>query len=338
MSERLAGIVTENKERLLRLRFKGNLQTPVGSVNLYTDLDGLQIGYDGEPNVLAGMIPGWRVGKEPGVQPDSIFLLEDDEKLFLYDREAKAVFLFGSRGDFVDGQALGWISYWMMEAQRQQKSLFTLHSSALTVDKKGILLLGHSGAGKTSVMIDLCKKYNGEVASNDLTIVGYDGSSSQMNIIDGTKEIRLRLSSVEKNFPELREMFPAKEESAWESKIVVTPEQIGLRSLSEPILLHAIFEIHLDSKEKDPLLIRREDGIPMHYRLYEDMSRIVKGSAISAFSNDAEFLGYMPSLDSEEMHRNRVECINHMVKRMGVISVSGGNLDQISKTIFESLH
>lgn len=334
MSERLARIVVENKERLLKLPFSGNLQTPGGSVNLYTDLNDLQLGQEGEVNTLAGIIPGWKVGAEPGEKSASIFLLEHNERDLFYDEEIRAVSLLGRREDFVDGQALGWISYWMMEAQRQEKSLFTLHASALTIDEKGILLLGHSGAGKTSVMLDLCRKYNGEVISNDLTIMGHDVSIGQLTLVDGTKEIRLRLSSVTKNFPELSHLFPAQVVSAWETEAVVTPKQIGLRSSSEPKCLNAIFEIHLDSKEHDPLLVRRENRIPIHYRLYEDMSRIVRGSAISVFSSNADFLGYVPSLDTESMHDNRVECINQMVKRNGVVSVSGGNLNEISETIY----
>ena len=335
MPERLGSIVSENNERLLTLPFSGNLQTPGGGVNLYTDLNDLQLGQEGKENVLEGMIPGWRVGAQPGEESASLFLLDHGERAFFFDEETMIASLLGRREDFMDGQAVGWISYWMMEAQRQGKSLFTLHASALTIANKGILLLGHSGSGKTSVMLDLCRKHNGEVLSNDLTIVGHDRSSGQMALVEGTRKIGLRLSSIAKNFPDLNYLFPAQAGSAWETKTVVTPEQIGLHSSSEPNTLDAIFEIHVDSKEQDPLLVQREDGIPIHYRMYEDMSRIVRGSAISVFGSTADFLGYMPSLDTESRQNNRVECINQMVKKNGVVSVSGGNLDEISETIYE---
>lgn len=337
MSERLVSILAEKREKLLNCGFRGHLTTPGGSVNVYSDVNETDKVLKSLTRDLNGLVPGLSVEELPDQKAASLFLSEDRNRSIIFDNNFNTAILSGSENDFKDGQALLWSSYWLMEAQRQDKSMFTLHSSALEIDGKGIILFGHSGAGKTTVMLDLCRKYEGSVISNDLTIIKHNTSSQEMEVVDGTKDLRLRLSSVSRNFPDLGILFQGTNGSAWEDKIAVNPEQMGLKSFKKPSKLDSIFEIHLDSKEQDPLIIEKATGIPFLYRLYEDMSRIVRGSAISIFSEDADFLGYLPSLDDEEKHKKRVDCINHMTKVHGIVSVSGGNLDQVSEAIYKQL-
>ena len=283
---------------------------------------------------FAKVVPGFRVSIEPVASQQSIYVLDSDETGLVYDEKFRRAYLLGRAGDFIDGQAVAWVGYWLMEQQRQEKSFFTIHSSALTINSKGILLLGQSGAGKTSLMLDLCKKYPSTVVSNDLTVVKHDTGSRRLVLVDGTKEIRLRLASVDRNFPTLRPLFPKNIASAWESKVVVSPEDIGFKSEEGQPELHSIFEVYLDSKGTDDLLIRQEGLIPIKYRLYEDMSRIIRGSAISVFDSNRRFLGYMPSLDSDETHSKRVACIEEMVNNIGIVSVSGGKINEVSEAIY----
>jgi hypothetical protein len=335
MSVWLEKIAKNDQKKTASFPFKSSLQSPGANVNLYSEFDNLNLGQKDDKNTLSGIIPGWKVGTESDEQSSSLFTFNYEESAFFYDQNTGRSYFSGRHEDFSDGQAIGWTAYWLMEAQRQAKSLFTLHASALTIDDKGVLLLGHSGSGKTSVMLDLCRRFDGEVQSNDLTVIGHDILSDNVDIIEGTREIRLRFSSINKNFPDLIPLFSdGANTSSWENKIVVTPEQLGLRSVLVPKNLVSVFEIHLDSKEQDPLLVQEETGKSIQYRLYEDMSRIVRGSAISIFSRNNNILGYMPSLDTEDMHVKRVECINQMIKRRGIISVSGGSLNDISETIY----
>ena len=115
---------------------------------------------------------------------------------------------------------------------------------------------------------------------------------------------------------------------------MVHPEDIGLTSEQGQPQITSFFEVHLDSKGTDGLLVRQEEQVPIRYRLYEDMARIVRGSAISVFDSRHQFLGYMPSLDSENIHAKRIACIEEMVDGVGVVSVSGGNMDEITEAIF----
>lgn len=334
MVERKPGFLAEEYGRIEEIPLSCSLWASGSSVNIHSNIPELQS--DLFPRLVGfrNVIPGLEVKNEISPLEQSLYVVRYDKPGLYYDPETNKAYLFGDVTDFIDGQAIAWTSYWLMEKQKQENSLFTLHSSALTLDGKGVLLLGHSGAGKTSIMLNFCQRYPTTVVSNDLTVVKHDINNGQLSLVDGTKEIRLRLVSVEKDFPALRYLFTDTKSSPWESKIVVLPEDIGLRSEIGKPKLHSIFEVHLDSKETDGLSVHQEEQIPVRYRLYEDMSRIIRGSAISIFDSKQKFLGYMPSLDSEEIHKRRVACIEQMVDGVGITSISGGNINEITETIY----
>jgi hypothetical protein len=340
MSERDTLISTKGKEYAQLPPFSCNLVTGTDSINLYTDLPNLKADLANPQSGYAEVIPGWSVRHEPGDGKYSVYVIQDENPVLHYDDERDTLYVHGTPEMFADGQPIAWLSYWLTEAQRQSHSSFTMHSSAMRGGDKGILLLGHSGSGKTSLMLDYCRRYDGEVISNDLTIVNHDPQLDSMALVDGTKEIRLRQTSVLRNFPDLNTLFTNEGISPWENKITVSPEDIGIRSAQGHQNLDAIFEIHLDSSNDSDLIVHRVRGIGIKYRLYEDMSRIVRASAISVFTETEDFIGYMPSLDGEKLHNNRVECINCMTDNIGVISLSGGNLRQVTsamKEIIESI-
>lgn len=335
MSEREIDIIGKNKELLQQIPFSCSLMMGSNSVQLYTHFIDLREELGRPDNAYSMSIPGWSVQEKPGKGPHSIRVVESESPGLHYDDENQTLYLLGNPSVFKDGQSIAWLSFWLMEAQRQADSSFTMHSSALRLDNKGILLLGHSGSGKTSLMLDLCRRYGGEVISNDLTVVSHDKHKDHMALIDGTKEIRLRLTSVSRNFPDLEHLFPDEEISPWENKIVVIPEEIGIKSATSKQELNAIFEVHLDTSNDSNLLVQRLRGIEIKYRLYEDMSRIVRASAISIFSDTEDFLGYVPPLETKEIHDNRVRCIACMTKEIGVVSLSGGNLRQVADSMKE---
>ena len=335
MVERRPNFLAEEDVRIEEIPFSCSLWASGFSVNIHSNIPELQTNLFSKLIDFRNVIPGLEVKSDISPHEQSLCILRHDKTGLYYDPEAQKAYLFGNTADFIDGQGIAWISYWLMERQKQENSLFTLHSSALTLNGRGVLLLGHSGAGKTSIMLNLCQKYRATIVSNDLTVVHHNVSNDQLSLVDGTKEIRLRLASVEKDFPTFRYLFPETKTSSWETKIVVLPEDIGLRSEIGRPELHSIFEVHLDSKATDGLSIYQEEQIPIRYRLYEDMSRIIIGSAISVFDSEQKFLGYMPSLDSEEIHGKRIACIEQMVDRVGITSISGGSINEIAEAIYD---
>lgn len=180
----------------------------------------------------------------------------------------------------------------------------------------------------------LSQKYDCQVVSNDLTVVRFnvDGSTE---LVDGTKEIRLRHAAVKHRFPQLLHVFPVTNGSTWENKVAVTPEDIGLKSAKGEVCLNRVFVVHLDSDIKQPLSVTRDAGVTVRYTLYEDMSRIIRGTGISVFGINNNILGYIPSLDTEQLHQNRVRAIETLVESIGIINVSSGNLEELCEVIYD---
>ena len=335
MNERPRHSVTEFQEWKNKPPFQCAINMGKHSVNVYSKMDHFLPYFEGLGIDYILNFPGWKTSRSPTASEYSIVYCSNPESAFYYDENIKTLLAIGKPEDYESGQVLAYLGFWMMEAQRQTESIFTMHSSALAIEDKGILLLGHSGSGKTTILLGLGSRYGCEVVSNDLTIVGHNPEVGEMILVDGTKEIRLRLASVKTKFPGLVDLFPKSNQSPWKTKIAVAPEAIGIRSAVEPKKLSATFLIHLDSQEDYPLLAHKTEGIDIRYILYEDMSRIVRGNAISLFGADDKILGYIPSLDNLDLHQKRVAAIECLLSEIGVWNISGGNLGQICQTIYE---
>lgn len=304
------------------------------SVDLFSDRVEIAQSLISRTGEYISSFPGWDVRLEPSATTHEIVYIESDKSYVEWDSKFSVLTAYGKREDYEDGQAIAYIGFWLMEVQRQSKSTFTLHSSAFELQGKGVLLLGHSGSGKTSVLMGMCERFGGRVISNDLTILRHGAQNDTMVLENGTKEIRLRYSSIKSRFKHLLPLFLSDSGSGWTTKIPVSPKDLGFESFERECLLRKVFSIHLDKDEKSPLVVSRETDIAIRYLLYEDMSRIIRGSAISLFGKDNKFLGYLPSLDSQELHNKRVAAIQYIVDDLQVILVSGGNLKEICNMIY----
>lgn len=326
------------KERLLsseaeiRPPYRCTLRMGRHGVNYYSQEDQFVDSFLSNPE-YSGSFPGWQISFNPVdgpiviYQPASLSNIE-------YQPSTNTLEVRGKPEDYANGQSLAYLGFWLLEAERQKENIFTLHSSAFAVEGKGVLLLGHSGSGKTTVMLDFARRYSTEIVSNDLTVME---NQEKIWLNDGTKEIRLRLASVYHHFPEWVCLFPDSEKSPWENKAAFQPEQFGLVKATQPYPLEKIFVIHLDKNSDLPLQLTPINDIAIRYYLYEDISRIIRGNAISVFGADCRFLGYTPSLDTPDIHSRRVAAIKKMVEEIGIFSISGGNLQKVCQAIYEKI-
>lgn len=317
--------------------FRGCLWVGNHSVNFHSE-NGDAIDYKDKLRDTSALgIPGWKFRETPSDSQYSIVYLHDETPTLDFNSVDKCLTARGRAEDFESGQALAYLAFWLTEPQRQEQSAYTIYSAALAIEGNGALLLGPSGAGKTSVLLKLCQICNCEIISNNLTLIRHDAESQKIYLDDGTKEIRPRLAAVN-DFPELKDRFPPKSDKiSWETKVSITPEEVGAKIADSPRQLGKVFEIHYDIRGQDGFVARRESGFDVRYRLYENMSRVLRGTAISIFGRDNNFLGYMPSLDTLDLHRRRVQSIEAMVNEIGVISLSGGNLLELAEAVYSNV-
>ncbi len=182
------------KERLLSLEreaysgFQCSIYMGGHSVNVYSKVDiFLPSLMEGTADYISSF-PGWKVEQEQSNSCYSIVYLPGSEPEIQYIKERNVVLAMGELEDYKSGQALAYLGFWLMELQRQSDSMFTIHSSALALEENGVLLMGHEGAGKTSILLGMIKEYGGEVISNDLTVVKHNSDEGNMVLVDGTKK------------------------------------------------------------------------------------------------------------------------------------------------------
>ncbi len=92
-------------------------------------------------------------------------------------------------------QLLG-VIYQLIEIVRQENCRFLLHASAVSTPYGGIVFMGDSGAGKSSLMLRLCESNDYKMISNDKVVLGL-GDNETFYIDVGSKIINLRKSSVD---------------------------------------------------------------------------------------------------------------------------------------------
>lgn len=71
----------------------------------------------------------------------------------------------------------------------QRYDYYMVHSSAISLEDKGIIFVGPSGSGKTNVSLFLTKKYDASFVSGDMTLLKYDEDTKKIFLVGGTKEL-----------------------------------------------------------------------------------------------------------------------------------------------------
>jgi len=321
------------------LPFKCCIAMGSHSVNVFSEVEDFLPYFEGKGVAYIPWIPGWKIEHFPSKSGYSMTFIPDNETKFDYNDEGKSLTIKGKIEDFKDGQALAYLGFWLMEAQRQKDSMVTAHAAALsTPDNKGVLLLGERGDGKTSVALALGRNYGYKLLANDLAILSYDKETQSATLYDGTKIFGLRLSAIRGRFPELLCLFPDQTQRSWTTRAFVHPQEIGVEIEDNPQPLKRAFMVYLDSTKTDKLSVYRMDDLWTRNYLYENFSRYLRATAVVAFGRKSgDFLDYMPSLDTREFHENRLQLIRHLICGIGIWNVSSGNLDEICETIHTSM-
>lgn len=300
------------------------------SLNFFSTVNFLPV-FENVNNSYIPWIPGWRIKRKISKSEYSIFYSPSARKLVYYNN--KSLIVKGPIREFLDGQALAYLIFWLLEEERQYKGIFTAHGAAIS-RSKGILVLGERASGKTAISLSLCLKYGYKLMANDLVMIGYNRAIKEGMLYNGTKIIGLRLVTVRENFPYLLSKFNTKNRDSRYNKIFLSAKEMGIKIEIHPKKLSKVFMVYLDATKKDTLTVEKLDGFWIKNYLYENFSRYIRATAIMAFgAKNKDFLGYLPSLDNLTFHNNRIALINYLVNDLKIVKVSGGNLEKIAQYI-----
>jgi len=235
-----------------------------------------------------------------------------------------------------NGETVLYSAYPLVEVQHQENGLLTTHAAAVSLDGKGIMVLGKIGAGKTSTVLDLCRRFGAKLIANDLCIFG--GEGGKYRIVGGTKFIHLRLESARRNLPDLTSRFPQDQGiDSWSNKIFLDHISLGIELQYDVVNLDRVFLVHVD-QEQEGLVVHRQDNLVLRLMLNEKFSSYIRATNTTLLGGpNYDLLGYIPSMDRPEFFQRRSELIKHLLHNLGVVYVSG-KLEEIARTIVELSH
>lgn len=235
-----------------------------------------------------------------------------------------------------DGETIAYLAYPLLERQRQEHGIVTMHAASCSVGAKACLLLGKEGAGKTSVLIEVCRTHGARLIANDLCLCG---GVNEPHVYGGTKFLQLRRESIARNLPELLSLFPPQgDKDSWLDKIFLNISKLGIRiETASNLPVARAFHLHIDDRQKE-LFEEPADDLPMRLFLNENLSRYIRTTSTTMLGGDRyDILGYIPSLDTKELFVYRKNLINRLLYDIRIIYLSG-TIKHVAQRIANMMH
>ncbi|MBY0472868.1 hypothetical protein K2Q00_01100 [Patescibacteria group bacterium] len=220
------------------------------------------------------------------------------------------------------GDLLVYAALPFVELQNQQTGYVTAHAAAVGFSSGAVMLFGKEGAGKTSTALGLCRWHGGKLIGNDLVQLGFDSVRQKVVARNGTKYFHLRYESMRRNLPDTLSLFPPIRTDPWLHKVFRMPDELGIEVQTTPVDIARSFLVHVDDTLQG-LFVRPADGVVTRLYLNENFSRYIRATSIALFGAELEFLGYVPSLDTEELFGKRKILIEHLIRVPSMMYVSG---------------
>ena len=256
--------------------------------------------------------------------------MNSDERILQY-KEKKTIIKYPIE-EMADGLTVLFMAYPLLEVNRRKKKNLTCHCAGVSINGKGILILGKEGSGKTTLAIELCRKYNAKLIGNDLCVIDYNNLNN-LKLLGGTKYIFLRYESIKRNIPDLLKKFDLQDNDkkidTWTFKKKVFPEDIEIQVQKDEVDIDSIFIVHIDQEKE--FFCKEANSLANILYLNENFSRYIRNTC-TAMLKDNNIINYIPSLDNKEFFDERSELINYLFNNKKIKYLSG-SIEDVSNYI-----
>lgn len=276
-------------------------------------------------------IPEYRCIKKKAISDYSIFYHKNNDtfsaKMLNGNTSLK---IEGPIKEIEKGNTIPFMAHFILEQQRQKNSEATMRGAGVSKNNEAILLIGKRGSGKTSISLELCRKYGYSLIGNDIVLIGLRKDGGYL--FGGTKIFTIRLTTIKYYNTDLKRYFKGsylreKGQDEWTTKIDILPKKLGIRTEKNPVKITKAFYVHLRN-DFSKLFLRRiykKETLYMgRLYLYEELTRYIRGTCIPILRGPDLKLGdYLPSLDKPEYHKWRLNLINWLIEDLGLYYISG---------------
>lgn len=255
--------------------------------------------------------------KKPG-DNGVLFILKDDLEQPQIEVVSPDLFVIKGLIDSVPFQdRLPYLFYNLAERARQEKfGLLTAHAAAVSKDGKGILILGDKGSGKTSLMLALCLTQGYKMIGNDSVILG----TGELSIVSGNRQIIVRRPVAERLSLPLKGE-PRTDQIGYEAKLSFLPEELGIETC-DSVPVYRIVRVNIHPGNLLPFAVARPFSFETEaLRMWENLSRRIRGVTTPLQLSSAGVGGFFPSLDTPELGEIRNKVVNTLLRQ--ILYVSG---------------
>ncbi len=265
-------------------------------------------------------IPEWRIEKQENEEIPRLECVFSNYQEIKVDK-GNNFFISGPFEEFYKSYTIPYLIHYILESERAKKGKATIHAAAVSKNKKGVLILGKQGSGKTSITLELCRKYGYSLIGNDLVLAGLQENVGYL--YGGTKIFRLRAATIKDYNKDLRSFFEPGGNDEWTQIAIIEPKKIGVYIEKSFVPIHAIYYVHLYPPGHE-FVVKEVDKLFSRIYLYQIFSEYIRGSAIIPLvGKDLRFSDYIPSLDTWDAFEKRIRFINWIIKNKNYKYIAG---------------
>jgi hypothetical protein len=265
-------------------------------------------------------IPEWRVEKHAGANLSNLECHFGKKQEIKTDKNNN-FFISGSFEEFFQAYTLPYFIHYILERERAKKGKATIHAAAVSKKGKGILILGKQGSGKTSITLELCKKYGYSLVGNDLVLTGLQKDTGYL--YGGTKIFRIRATTIKDYNKDLEKFFKMNSNDEWTRIAIIRPNEIQIMAEKSVVPVQAIYYVHLYPPGHN-FIVKEVDKLFSRVYLYQIFSEYIRGSAIiPLIGKDLKFSDYIPPLDTRDAFAKRIKFINWVINNKNYKYIAG---------------
>jgi len=294
--------------------------------SVYMAEEGVNV-YSGDDRVIdllegdfVPFIPEWRVEKHEDKNLPSLECYFGKKQEIKTDENGK-FFVSGSFEEFSQSHTLPYFIHYVLERERAKKSKATIHAAAVSKNGKGVLILGKQGSGKTSITLELCRKYGYSLVGNDLILTGLQKDTGYL--YGGTKIFRVRATTIKDYNKDLEKFFKPGSNDEWTQVAIIRPGEIQVMAEKSVVPIQAIYYVHLYPPNHN-FLAKEVDKLFSRVYLYQIFSEYIRGSAIIPLvGKDLRFSDYVPPFDTRDGFAKRIKFINWIIDNKNYKYIAG---------------